>query len=197
VTTSRLETFSDGVLAIAATLLVISVTVDARGGALGHALGHSWPKYAAYGVSFVTIGIWWVNHHAFLEMLGRSDRRFLFANIAFLGCIAFLPFPTGLVAEHLRDGGVRAAALAYGLTMTAAAVCFAGSWLYASKGRRLIRDSVEQRKVDEMTRSVLPGAPINAVATVVAIWSPYTALVLFAALSLFYVVGSSVFARDN
>ena len=110
--------------------------------------------------------------------------------------IAFLPFPTGLVAEHFRDNGVRAAAITYGLTMTAAAICFASLWFYAAIGRRLIAETVDQRVVNGMTRSVIPGVPINAAATLVALWSPYTGLVLFAALALFYVVGSSLFGRD-
>lgn len=194
--TSRLELFADGIFAIAATLLVIDVSVDARGGELGAALLHSWPQYAAYGISFVTIGIWWVNHHAFFALLGRADRTFLFANIAMLACIAFLPFPTGLVAEHFRDDGVRAAAVAYGLTMTAAAICFASCWFYAARGRRLIADRVDQRAVVGMTRSVLPGVPINAAATLVALWNPYVGFALFAALSSFYVIGSSLFGRE-
>ena len=194
--TARLETFADGIFAVAATLLIFGVSVKAPGGELGAALRHSWPEYAAYGVSFVMIGIWWVNHHAFLNLVGRADRIFLFANIALLACIAFLPFPTRLVADHFRDDGVRAAAVTYGLTMTAAAICFACCWLYAGSRRRLIAETVDQRVVDGMTRSVLPGAPINAAATLVAFWSPYTALALFAALALFYVVGSSLFGRD-
>jgi uncharacterized membrane protein len=195
--TSRLELFADGIFAIAATLLIIDVTVDARGGELGAALVHSWPEYAAYAVSFVTIGIWWVNHHACMALIDRADRAFLFVNIALLACIAFLPFPTALVAEHFRDDGVRAAAIAYGLTMTAGAVFFVLFWFYAASGRRLIAETADQRAVDGITRSVLPGIPINVAATLVAIWSPYTALVLFAALALFYVVGSSLFGRDD
>jgi uncharacterized membrane protein len=177
------------------TLLVIGVSVDARGSALGAALEHSWPQYAAYAVSFLTIGIWWVNHHVFLAMIGHADRAFLFANIGLLACIAFLPFPTGLVAKHFRDNGVRAAAITYGLTMTAAAVCFASMWFYAATGRRLIGDTVGQPAVTGMTRSVVPGVPINAAATLVALWRPYTGLVLLAALALFYVLGSARFGR--
>jgi TMEM175 potassium channel family protein len=195
VTTSRLEYFADGVLAIAATLLIIGVSVEAPGAELGPALKHAWPQYAAYAVSFLIVGIWWVNHHAFFALLGRADRTFLFINIALLACIAFLPFPTGLVAAHFRDDGVRAAAIVYGLTMTAAAICFVSAWFYAATGRRLIADAVDQRQVDGMTRSVLPGVPINAAATLIALWSPYTALALFAALALFYVIGSTLFGR--
>jgi uncharacterized membrane protein len=194
--TSRLETFADGVFAIAATLLIIDVSVHAPGAELGAALKHSWPQYAAYAVSFLIIGIWWVNHHASMAVIDRVDRTLLFATIAMLACIAFLPFPTRLVAEHFRDDGVRAAAVTYGLTMTTAAICFALSWFYAARGRRLIAQTADQGVVSAISRSVIPGVPINAAATLVAVWSPYTGLVLFAALALFYVVGSSLFGRD-
>ena len=194
--TSRLETFADGVFAIAATLLIIDVSVHAPGAELGAALKHSWPQYTAYAVSFLMIGIWWVNHHAYMAVIDRVDRAFLFATIALLACIAFLPFPTRLVAEHFRDDGVRAAAITYGLTMTAAAICFAFCWFYAASGRRLIAETADQRTVSGLSRSVIPGVPINAAATLVALWSPYTALALFAALALFYVLGSSLFGRD-
>jgi TMEM175 potassium channel family protein len=196
VETSRLEAFSDGVFAIAATLLVVGVSVNASGSDLGTALKHSWPQYVAYAVSFLVIGIWWVNHHAFFNMLGHTDRPFLFANIGLLACIAFLPFPTRLVAEHFHDGGLRAAAIAYGVTMTIAAIFFASCWFYAATRRRLIGEAVDQGAVDGMTRAVIPGAPINAAATLVMLWSPYVGLALIAALVLFYVVGSSLFLPD-
>src|ERR1700759_3063446 len=122
--TSRLEAFADGVFAIAATLLILDVTVKAKGDQLGSALLHAWPEYAAYAVSFVTIGIMWVNHHATLTVIERVDRTFLFLNVGLLASIAFVPFPTRLVAEHLRDVGLRAAAVAYGITLTATAVFF-------------------------------------------------------------------------
>jgi len=195
VETSRLETFADGVFAIAATLLIIDVSVTAPGAELGAALKHAWPQYAAYAVSFLIIGIWWVNHHAHMAVIDRVDRAFLFATIAMLACIAFLPFPTRLVTQHLRDDGVRAAAITYGLTMTAAAICFAFCLLYAASGRRLIAETADQRTVSSLSRSVIPGVSINAVATLVALWSPYTALALFAATAAFYVLGSSLFGR--
>lgn len=194
--TSRLEAFADAVFAIAATLLIIDVSVDAPGGELGADLKHSWPQYAAYFVSFLIIAIWWVNHHACMAVIGRANRSFLFINVALLACIAFLPFPTRLVAEHFRDDGVQAAAITYGLTMTAAAICFASLWFYAAKGRRLIAEVADQRVVDGLSRSVVPGVPINAAATLVALWSAYVGLALFAALALFYVLGGALFGRD-
>ena len=193
--TARLETFADGVFAIAATLLIIDVTADAPGGALGAELRHAWPQYAAYAVSFVTIGIMWVNHHACMELIARADRTFLFINIALLACIAFVPFPTRLVAEHVRDDGLRAAALTYGLTMTATSVCFFAFWFYASIGRRLIARDADERMVRGISRAFRPGAPIYATATLVALVSPTASVILFALIAAFYVVESSVFAR--
>jgi TMEM175 potassium channel family protein len=195
VRTARLETFADGVFAIAATLLIIDVTADAPGAALGVELRHAWPQYAAYAVSFVTIGIMWVNHHACMELIERADRRFLFVNIALLACIAFVPFPTRLVAEHLRDDGLRAAALTYGLTMTATSICFFTFWFYASIGRRLIAAGADERMVQGISRAFLPGVPIYATATLAALLSPTASVILFALIAAFYVVESSAFAR--
>ena len=193
VPTGRLETFADGVFAIAATLLILDVRADAHGHGLAAALEHSWPQYAAYAVSFLTIGIIWVNHHYCFTQIGRADRNFLFINVVFLACVASIPFPTRLVAEHLRDGGLRAAAIAYGVTLVATAISFAAFWFYAATGRRLIRPDADQRVVSGISRSYLPGAPSYAAATLVALWSPTASVVLFAAIALFYVLESSLF----
>ena len=93
---------------------------------------HAWPSYAAYAVSFLTIGVMWVNHHTCMRQIGSLDRTFMAINIALLMCIAFYPYPTRLVAEHLHDRGLRAAALVYGCTGTATAVCFGAFWFYAA-----------------------------------------------------------------
>jgi len=195
VSTGRLETFADGVFAIAATLLILDVHADARGHRLAHSLEHAWPQYAAYAVAFLTIGIIWVNHHACFNQIGRSDRRFLFFNVLFLACVAFIPFPTHLVAEHLRDGGLRAAAVAYGVTLVATALGFALVWFYAATGRRLIRPDADQRVVSGISRSYLPGAPTYGAATLVALWSPVASVVLFAVIAGFYVLESSLFGK--
>src|SRR5205823_11568510 len=99
----------------------------------------------------------WVNHHTVFEQIGRVDRRFLFVNVFFLMCVAFVPFPTRLVAEHLRDSGDRAAALAYGATLTTTAVFYNVLWLYAARGRRLLRDDADPAVVSGITRSYRPG----------------------------------------
>src|SRR6202521_2241335 len=163
----RLETFADGVFAIAATLLILSVDAQVTGGgrSLGHELRHVWPSYVAYAVSFLTIGIIWVNHHTVMGQIGRVDRAFLFQNVGFLMCVAFIPFPTRLIAEHVRDHGATAAALAYGVTLTTTAVMFSVIWFYAVRGRRLLRSDADPRVVSGISRSYLPGPWLYLIAT--------------------------------
>jgi len=195
VTTGRLETFADGVFAIAATLLILNVDAQIRRDApdLGASLLHIWPSYVAYAASFVTIGIMWINHHTIMTQVERADRRFLIANIGLLMCIAFFPFTTRLVAEHVRGSGAEAAALAYGLTAVATAIMFNLTWFYAALGKRLLRRDADQAVVQGITRSYIPGPWIYLGATLVAFVSPVTSIVLFGLIALFYVVESSIF----
>ena len=194
--TGRLETFSDGVFAIAATLLILNVDAQVGGGSdLGGRLVHIWPSYLAYAVSFLTIGIMWVNHHTLMNQIEKADRVFLLLTVGFLMCIAFVPFPTRLVAEHIRAEGARAAALAYGVTFTTIAVFFSAIWFYASIGRRLLREDADQRVVSGITRSYLPGPWIYLAATLIAFVSPEASAILYGAIAVFYILESSLFAR--
>ena len=191
----RLETFADGVFAIAATLLILSVDGAVRGDGvqLGSKLSHAWPSYLAYGVSFVTIGIMWMNHHTVMHLVAAVDRRFLLANLGLLMCIAFVPFPTRLVAEHVRDEGARNAALAYGFTLTVTAVFFSIVWFYASVGARLLRGDADPKIVSGITRSYLPGPWIYLASTLIAFASSTASVVLFLASAAFYIFESSLF----
>jgi uncharacterized membrane protein len=197
VSTARLETFADGVFAIAATLLILNVDAQVSEDVhdLGARVAHVWPSYLAYAVSFVTIGIMWINHHTILEQVERADRRFLLGNIGLLMCIAFVPFPTRLVAEHVRTTGAESAALTYGFTMVATAIMFSLTWLYASRGRRLLRPDADVGVVSGITRTYLPGPWIYLAATLIAFASPTASVVLFMAIALFYVVESSIFGN--
>jgi len=192
-TTTRLEAFSDGVFAIAATLLILNV--HANSSHLGQTLVRAWPSYAAYAVSFVTIGIMWVNHHGIFAQIDKVDRTFLMINVFFLMAVAFVPFPTFLVADHVHDPGLKVAALAYGFTLTATAVLYNLLWFYAARGRHLLRDDADPRVVSGITRSYLPGPWIYLAATLVALWRPAVSVVLFAAIAVFYMVESALFGR--
>ena len=105
----RLEAFSDGVFAVAITLLVFNLAVPVPGqGALGRQLAGHWPSFAAYGVSFLTIGIIWVNHHALCRNFAVVDRTLLFLNLLLLFFVVTIPFATAMVAAYLRRGGADA-----------------------------------------------------------------------------------------
>ena len=191
----RLETFADGVFAIAATLLILTVdgAVEGHGADLGESLRHAWPSYVGYVVSFVTIGIMWTNHHTVMSLIARVDRRFLLANLGLLMCIAFVPFPTRLLAENIRGDGAESAALAYGFTLTATAVFFNLVWFYAERGRRLLRADADPRIVAGLNRTYLPGPWIYLAATLVALASPTASALLYLAIAGLYVFESSLF----
>jgi uncharacterized membrane protein len=197
--TDRLETFADGVFAIAATLLILSVDAhvgDDRKG-LAHALLHAWPFYVAYVVSFLTMGIIWVNHHVVMAQIGTADRTFLMITVGFLMVVAFIPFPTRLVAQHIRDDGALAATLVYGITLTLTAVMFNVLWHYAIHDDRLLADDADPATVRGITRSYAIGPWVYLAATLVAFVSPVVSAVLFGVLALFYVLESSIFGREG
>jgi len=123
----RLEAFSDGVFAVAITLLALDLEVPGPGhGSLADQLGKSWPTYAAYVLSFFIIGIMWVNHHSLFKTFAHADRTLLFLNLTLLLFVVAVPFGTSTVAEYLREGGFDAhlAAALYAAIFFGAAVSF-------------------------------------------------------------------------
>jgi uncharacterized membrane protein len=196
--TARLEAFSDGVFAIAATVLVLEISVGSDlGNGLGHALLHLWPSYLAYVTSFITIGIIWMNHHWCVETMARVDRTLLFLNTLLLMTVAFLPFPTKLVAEYLQKPGEQAAVYAYCATFVVMAVIYNLWWRYASRGRRLIADDVPDSRIRAINRAFDPGVPSYAAIFVVAIFSPLAAVMLTFALAAFYLPSAALFERGQ
>jgi uncharacterized membrane protein len=196
---SRLEAFSDGVFAIAITLLVLEIVVPhlEEPGELGQALLDLWPSYLAYATSFLTIGIMWINHHTVFRQLGEVDHRFLFINLGLLMCISFVPFPTTLLADYAWGGDGTSAALAYGITLTITALFFNLLWRYAAWNNRLIRDDADPQEVDGISRAYLPGPFMYGLASVVALLSPEASAALFLAIAVFYVGSSSFFGREE
>ena len=193
--TGRLETFSDGVFAIAATLLVLEFSVTS-GTDLGHQLLHLWPSYLAYVTSFVTIGIIWMNHHHTVSLIGRIDRTMLFVNNLLLLTVAFLPFPTGLVGTAIQRGsGEQAAALAYAGTLVVMAALHQVWWRYARINRRLIADSTPDSTLRAVDRAYLPGLPMYGAVFVLAFFSPLAAVCLTLAIAAFYLPSAALFDR--
>ena len=189
----RLEALSDGVFAIAATLLILDVA--AEGSPLSAELLRIWPSYAAYAVTFVSIGIAWINHGTVLSLIEATDRTFVLLNILLLTVVAFIPFPTRLVALHILDDDARAAMLLYGTAVTIGAIVLTSLWFYAAKGRRLLKPAADEHLVDGISRSYLAGPFIYVVATLVALVSPQLSAVMFIVIALFYLLESSLFAR--
>ena len=135
--TVRLEAFSDGVFAIAITLLVLELHVPhAPGVGLGRQLARQWPSFAALATSFATIGIMWVNHHRLFSLIRRADHVLLVLNGVLLFGVTFVPYPTAVVAGYLNTPGERAAAAFYSATFVCLAIMFNVLWRYASSPAR-------------------------------------------------------------
>ncbi len=199
--TNRLEAFSDGVFAIAATLLVLEFTIRTGRHApgLGHQLLHDLgPAYLAYVTSFITIGIIWINHHSVMETVDRVDRAFMFINTLLLLVVSFIPFPTRLVAEYLEKsgGGERAAVYAYDATLMLMALSFNALWTYARRNRRLIGENVPESTIRAITMAFRPGVPLYVLVLAVAIWSPLTSVILTLVLAAFYLPSAALFNRS-
>jgi uncharacterized membrane protein len=193
---NRLEAFADGIFAIAATLLILNLAVTA-GKPLGGELILIWPSYVAYVISFVTIGIMWVNHHTVMHQVAHVDRTFLMLTVLFLMLVAFVPFPTRLLSLYIRTDGALAAALAYGITLTLTSVMYNALWWYAVVGNRLLRHDADPALVRGIGRSFIVGPAIYLGATLVAFINPLVSAGLYLVIALFYVVESSIFGRRS
>jgi uncharacterized membrane protein len=188
-TKSRLEAFSDGVIAVAITLLVLNLTVPAPPQLnLASKLLRHWPEYAAYAISFFTIGIIWINHHAMIGRLREVDHAILFLNLLLLFWIAVLPFATNLMASYLREQhGENLAAAVYAGSLLLMALTFAllNHHLLVRKAHLLnVELSEEQRRA--LLARTRTGLIPYAVATPLALLSPYITLAICGAIAVFY-----------
>jgi uncharacterized membrane protein len=188
--TNRLESFSDGVIAVAVTLLILDIQVpELKGGErLIHALLHNWPQYAAYVVSFMTIGIIWINHHAMISRLAQADRSILILNLLLLMTIVLLPFATELMAAYLRaSSGQSLAAGVYGGAFLLMAVAFSAlnRQILLARAHMLSAEIPLQERRRILARSVSGLAPY-LVATILAAVSAYATLAICGALAVFY-----------
>jgi uncharacterized membrane protein len=187
VRTSRLEAFSDGVFAIAATLLVLELRVPADEPDLTHALLQLWPAYAAYLVSFLTIGIIWVNHHTLLEHCRRVDRRFLYLNLLLLVAVGIVPFPTSLVDRYIvSESGATAALVVYGLGGLLIAIGFAAVFFYATHDGRLVGDRVSARQIRADGMLFPIGLVAYSVGIALAFVAPLASLAVYGLTAIFY-----------
>ena len=182
----RNEAFSDGVFAIAITLLVLDLRLPG-GGTLTHQLLHVWPQYFAYVVSFLTIGIMWMNHHTMLAHVSRVDRPLLVINLLLLMAVVVIPFPTSLVAEHLQGSGGVAATVTYGLVLIAASLGFAGLWIYVVTHAERLGGQAQPEALRRSIPGFTGGLLVYVAATVVAAFgAPLIALVIYGLLGVYY-----------
>jgi uncharacterized membrane protein len=190
VSTNRLEAFSDGVFAIAITLLVLEIDVpSADSPDLWHQLKELWPSFAAYLVSFMVIGIIWVNHHGVIDHLRRADRPVLYLNLALLLTVGFLPYPTAVMAEHLNSGVDESVAAAfYSGAMALMGVAFGSLWVYITRHRWLLGVELSDEEVRSATRRFTLGNPIYLLAIGISVISPAAVLVIIAGLAVYYAV---------
>jgi uncharacterized membrane protein len=184
---SRVESFSDGVFAIAITLLVLTIAQPENYNKLGQDLAHRWPSLAAYVVSFAVIGIMWLNHHSIFVHFERVDRTMVYLNLLLLMTIAFLPYPTGVLGQALaKDKGTATAAVVYGVTMALNAYAWGALWLYASRGRRLLTPSFPESERAMATFLFNVGCVVYTLAVGVAFLNADAFLALQGALALYY-----------
>ncbi|MFD0358743.1 TMEM175 family protein [Streptomyces sp. NPDC127110] len=144
--TNRVEAFSDGVFAIVITILVLELKVpEEQGSELWHGLWEQWPHYAAYVVSFLIIGVMWVNHHTIFSHLKRVDRPLLFLNLLVLMVVSVIPYTTNVLAEHLTDGkSANVAAILYSAWTVVYALAFLAFWWYVTKVGHLFHETVDK-----------------------------------------------------
>lgn len=145
--TGRVEAFSDGVFAVIITILVLELKVpDETGSDFWHGVREQWPHYAAYVVSFLIIGVMWVNHHTIFSHIKRVDRPLLFLNLLVLMVVSVVPYTTNVLAEHLMEegGSANAAAVLYSLVTVAYALAFLVFWWYVTRVGHLFHDRVDK-----------------------------------------------------
>jgi uncharacterized membrane protein len=189
VSPNRLEAFSDGVFAIAITLLVLELHVPPPGsGELGHELLKEWPSYVAYIITFITIGIIWINHHAAFSRLRAVDHSILMWNLLLLLTVSVLPFTTALMAEYLKEGsGERLAAAVYGGSLLVMGAVF----VMVNRQILLNRPQLlKQKMAPETARRLLYFAALGQIPYVLAVAlafvSPYITLAICGLTAVYY-----------
>jgi uncharacterized membrane protein len=189
---ARLEAFSDGVFAIAITLLVLDLNVPSPGSLHGQplidALAHQWPAYFAYLVSFLVIGIIWINHHAMCALARRADRPALFANLFLLLTVSVIPYPTRMVAAYLtaRHSDASTAAALYSATMLTMGVAFTLLFRAFTRDAANLHHPVPPQALRAASRRFGLGGLCYAATIGLAFLSPFATLAAHGLLAVYY-----------
>jgi len=192
--TTRLEAFSDGVFAIAITLLVLDLADPTlRGGvSLSQGLIDEWPSFFALVTSFITILIMWMNHHNMFNYIRKTDRRLMLLNGLLLLFVTLTPFTTSLVANHIRLGDASVAAAVYAGTFFLLAIVWNGLWWYCSSGHRLLGKDVTEEQARTITRQYYVAPVSYGAALVIAPISGLASVAVILAVAGFFAITATI-----
>jgi len=189
--TGRLEAFSDGVFAVAITLLIFSLQVPVldkpyTAHQLVDKLLNLWPSYLAFFISFATILIMWISHHSMFKLIHKSDTLFMFANGFLLLLVTTVPFPTQLVATYLTTPVAGVACAVYAGLFTVINLAYNLLWWLAAYQRRLLRYDVSPALIKTRSIYYALGAPCYLCAFVLSFWFPAVSMGICSVLWLFW-----------
>ncbi len=186
---TRIEAFSDGVFAVAITLLVLNLQVPQLAASvvsreLLPKLFELWPKLLIYVLSFVIVGIYWVAHHNTFNYIKRSDRILLWLNLLLLLCIVFIPFPTALIGQYPEQ---QISVVIYGGTLVITGLALQLLWWYATSNYRLVDRDIDPQLVQRATRRNLTAPLIYLLAIVVSFLNVQISLIFFILVPVYYI----------
>jgi len=188
---SRVEALTDGIFAVAMTLLILDIKVPlvARPADLARELLALWPRIVSYAISFLMLGIYWVGHHNQFHLIRRTDRALLWINILFMMTICFVPFSTALLSAYATQP---VAVAVYGLNLVAIGLILYGHWSYATSRHRLADSDLDPRIIRFASRRILIGPVVFALASLVGFVSTRTSLVILLLAPLVYLFPGKV-----
>jgi len=190
--TGRVEAFSDGVFAVAITLLVLDLRVppDIKEDKLLVSLLQAWPTYLAFVTSFATIGIMWINHHRLFTHIKRTNTMLLLLNLLLLLMIVFVPFPTALLADYITSTNQQLVALIYSGTFVVLAILFNLLWHYATYKGRLLGKQADLSGVRAISRQYLFGPLLYGLALGLVWINVPASVILNLLLAIFFAIPS-------
>ncbi len=192
--TGRVEAFSDGVFAVALTLLVVSLAVpeigagkavDARG--LGRALAAQWPQFVAFAASFFSVLLLWISHHRTFSMIRKTTRHLMLANGLLLFLVTLIPFPTAVLARYIQTPGGSVAAVLYAGVFLLITASFVLLWHVVLSTPGLLRGSMTEAQKRDLQRKNALGLIPYVVAIAAAFWQPYVTVLICISLSVYWV----------
>jgi uncharacterized membrane protein len=195
--TSRVEAFSDGVFAVAITLLVLNIQVPSIKVGFLNGLEHALPNYLSYITSFLVIGLFWANHHYMFKYIKRTDHFLLLLNIIALMCIVLIPYATELLTVFIYTGDRYMVAMVYCGTLLLTSIMYNLLWYYSSVNYRLVDTDLRSYVFQRMTRRYLVSIPLYLFTLIVAAFNVEVSLILNIVIALVYTFPTTFFRRQK